>query len=101
MTQLTQDEIRDEMLSLFENSEDELLSYATKIEKIEDDSMMYFEMKEIALKNRIAEDSSIPEDEVEKKYIEGLEILRKEVLESTQLALQELLKKQEATHTAE
>ena len=45
MTQLTQEEIRDEVLSIFEEHEDALLSLASKIEKIESESMITFEKK--------------------------------------------------------
>lgn len=99
MTQLKQEEIRDEMLSLFEEYEEELLSQAAQIEKIENEGIMFFEMKEIAIKNRIAGDVAIPEEEVEERYMQELELLRKAVLEETERKLKELIEKQKTTTT--
>ena len=99
MTQVTEEEIKNEMLALFEEHESELISAAEQIKKIEDDAVMYFEMKEIALKNKIIADDTIKDEEMEVKFLEELELLRKQVLENTQTKLNELLKKQEETHT--
>ena len=83
MSQLTQEEIRDELLSLFEENEEQLSSYTSQIEKIEDQAMMQFEMKVIAAKNKLVQDATITDDELEERYLEEVELIRKSVLEDT------------------
>lgn len=83
MSQLTQEEIRDELLSLFEENEEQLSSYASQIEKIEDQAMVQFEMKVIAAKNKLVQDETITDDELEERYLQEVELIRKSVLEDT------------------
>lgn len=81
MSQLTQEEIRDELLSLFEENEELLSSYTSKIEKIEDQAMMQFEMKVISAKNKLVQDSTVTDDELEERYLQEIESIRKSILE--------------------
>lgn len=83
MSQLTQEEIRDELLSLFEENEEQLSSYTSQIEKIEDQAMMQFEMKVIGAKNKLVQDATITDDELEERYLQEVEQIRKSVLEDT------------------
>ncbi len=83
MSQLTQEEIRDELLSLFEENEEQLSSYTSQIEKIEDQAMIQFEMKVIATKNKLVQDATITDDELEERYLQEVELIRKSVLEDT------------------
>lgn len=83
MSQLTQEEIRDELLSLFEENEEQLSSYTSQIEKIEDQAMMQFEMKVIGAKNKLVQDATITDDELEDRYLQEVEQIRKSVLEDT------------------
>jgi hypothetical protein len=83
MSQLTQEEIRDELLSLFEENEEQLSLYTSQIEKIEDQAMMQFEMKVIGAKNKLVQDATITDDELEERYLQEVEQIRKSVLEDT------------------
>ena len=93
MTQLTQEEIRDALLSLYEDNEQELALSASEIEKIEDEGFMSFERKVIAIKNRLISDESVSEEDLQKKYLEEVEIARKEVLSEVEKKINDLLKK--------
>lgn len=96
MTEITQkqEEIRDDLLSLFEDNEEELTSYTSQIEKIEDDSFMLFEMKVIAIKNKLVSDVSVSDEELQEKYLQEIELARKSVLEDTENKIKELIAKQ-------
>ncbi len=93
MTQLTQEEIRDELLSLFEEHEEDLGSYTSQIEKIENESIESFERKIIAIKNRLVIDSNITDDDLQKKYLEEVEELRKTTLKGVEEKIQSLISK--------
>lgn len=93
MTQLTQEEIRDALLSLYEENEQDLSLSASEIEKIEDEGFMSFERKVIAIKNRLVSDESVSEEDLQKKYLEDVEIARKEVLSEVEKRVNDLLKK--------
>lgn len=95
MTQLTQEEIRDEVLSIFEEHEDALLSLASKIEKIESESMITFEKKVIAIKNRLIDDVSVPDDKLEEVCLQEIELARKVILDEAKKQIEELVKSQE------
>ncbi len=81
MSSLTQEEVRDEVLSLFEDNEKVLLSYLSLIETIEDQGMMDFEMKIIAAKNKIIQNEAIKDDDIEAVYLKEVEEIRKKTLE--------------------
>lgn len=93
MTQLTQEEIRDELLALFEEHEEGLGSYTSQIEKIENESIESFERKIIAIKNRLVIDSNITDDDLQKKYLEEVEELRKTTLKGVEEKIQSLISK--------
>lgn len=93
MTQLTDEEIRDEVLSVFEEHEEQLISVTSQLEKIEKDGMMTFEKKILAAKNRLIQDPAIADDDLEKVYLEEVEKIRKEVLEKVEQQVQEVVAK--------
>ena len=94
MTQITQEEIRDALLSLYEEHEGELISQANKIEKIEKDAIIDFEKKIISIKNKIAEDVTVPDEELEIRYLIEIELAHKAILKDTKNKIQELIDKQ-------
>lgn len=93
MTQLTQEEIRDELLSLFEEHEEDLGSYTSQIEKIENESIESFERKIIAIKNRLVADSNIADEELQKKYLEEVDEARKTTLKDVEEEIKLLISK--------
>jgi predicted phage gp36 major capsid-like protein len=93
MTQLTQEEIRDELLSLFEEHEEDLSSYTSQIEKIENESIELFERKIIAIKNRLVADSNITDEELQKKYLEEVEEARKTTLKDVEEEIKLIISK--------
>jgi len=104
MTQNAQhidEDIRDEVLSLFEEKEKDLISIDKKIQKIEEEGVILFDRKAIAIKNKLVEDTSVSEDMLEEKYIDALEMARKETLEDVHQKIQELLSKHVAVKETE
>ncbi len=93
MTQHTDEEIRDEVLSVFEEHEERLTSVANQLESIEKNGMVIFEKKILAAKNRLIQDPSIADDDLEKVYLEEVEKIRKEVLEKVEQQVQEVVAK--------
>lgn len=93
MITLTQEEIRDEVLSLFEENEKKLLSVTSQIEKIENEGVISFEMKVLGAKNRLIQDPAITDVDLEKVYIEEVENIRKEVLAKVKEQIQEVVEK--------
>lgn len=93
MTQLTHEEIRDEVLSLFEEQEEKLGALTLHIEKIEAEGLMSFEKKVLGAKNRLINNPSITDDNLEKIYLEEIENIRKEVLEKVKQQVEELVAK--------
>jgi len=83
MTQLTQEEIRDGILSIFEDNEQDLIKLSEDVERIEKESIEFFERKSIALKNTLVSDENTKEEDLESAYIEGIEKLREQVLAET------------------
>ena len=100
MTQLTDEGIRDEVLSVFEEHEEHLTSVANQLEKIEKDGIITFEMKVLAAKNRLVQDPAIADDDLEKMYLEEVERVRKEVLIKVQEQIQEVVEKNTQEGTA-
>ncbi len=94
MIHFTQEEIRDEVLSLFEEHEDELISQASQMEKIEADAISSFDINVIKMKNRLLNDIAVPEEQLQKQFLEELENIRKSTLEEVQVKIKELLEKQ-------
>ena len=90
---MTQEELRDELLSIFEEHEEALIAHTAKIEQIEDEAYILFERKAIAIKNKLIQDIAIPEEELEEKYLEKIELARKEVMEDTEARIRELISK--------
>lgn len=93
MTQLTQEEVRDEVLSLFEEHEEHLIAVTAQIETIEVEGLMTFEKKVLSVKNSLVQDASIADDDLEKVYIEEVENIRKEVVEKVKQQIQEIVEK--------
>lgn len=93
MTQLTQEEIRDSLLSLYEENEESMASYVSEIEKIEDEGIVTFERKVIAVKNRLINDESVSEENLQKKYLEEVEEIRKIVLQEVEEKIKEVTSK--------
>lgn len=94
MIHFTQEEIRDEVLSLFEEHEDELVSQASHMEKIEADAINSFDMNVIKMKNRLIQDVTVPEEKLQEKFLEEVETIRRSTLEEVQMKIKELLEKQ-------
>ncbi len=100
MTQLTQEEIRDGVLSLFEEQEVQLVAVATDLEKIEEEGVMMFEKKVLGVKNRIVQDPAVSDDDLERVYLEEVENIRKEVLEKVKQQIQEIVETSTKKSTA-
>ena len=100
MTQQTDEEIRDEVLSLFEENEEQLIAVTSLIEKIEKEGVMSFEKKALAAKNKLVQDTTVPDDDLEKVYLEEIENIRKDVLEKVQMQIEEIVKKNQEGATA-
>ena len=81
MSSLTQEEVRNEILSLFEDNEGVISSYMSLFETIEDQGMMDFEMKIIAAKNKIVQNEAIKDDDIETVYLKEVEEIKKKTLE--------------------
>lgn len=94
---MTDEELKDEILALFEEKEGELLKQKEDMEKLEDEAFMEFEKEAIAIKNRLVQDVTIPEDQLEAKYLEEVEKARVRILEETKEKVDEHLKKIEAS----
>ena len=90
---MTDEELRDEVLALFEEKEEELLAQEEFIKKIEEEAMMIFERKCIAIKNRLIEDVTIPDEDLESKYIEEIEGLRKTIFAEVEKNISDYVRK--------
>ncbi len=91
MTTLTQEEIRDEVLSLFEENEQKLLTLTSQIEKIENEGVISFEKKVLAAKNNLVQDVTVLDEDLEKKYVEDVEKIRSDILEKVEHQIKELI----------
>lgn len=100
MTQLTQEEIRDGVLSLFEEQEVQLVAVTADLEKIEEEGVMMFEKKVLGVKNRIVQDPAVSDDDLERVYLEEVENIRKEVLEKVKQQIQEIVETSTKKSTA-
>jgi hypothetical protein len=92
MTQLTQEEIRDEVLSIFEDNEQKLLEISEEVDRIEKDAVELFERKSIALKNALVSDEGIKEENLESVYVESIGKLRNQILTETKEKIANLTK---------
>lgn len=93
MTEINEEKIWEEMIALYKEHEDELISADAEIEKIENEGKEFFERKVVAIKNRLAEDASVKEEDLHKVFVEELEKARIEVLADAEKRIQELLAK--------
>lgn len=93
MTEINEEKIWEEMVALYKEHEDELISADTEIEKIENEGKEFFERKVIAIKNRLAEDVNVKDEDLHKVFVEELEKARIEVLADAEKRIQELLVK--------
>ena len=64
-----------------------------QIVKVRNEAVKSFDRKEKEIKLRLANDTSIPKEEIEARYIRELEELRKLTTEETNFKLEELLTK--------
>ena len=92
MTQLTQEEIRDEVLSIFENNEGKLQNLSEDIERIEKEAIEFFEKKSIAIKNALVNDENVKEEDLESAYLESIKKLRDQVIAETKEKITNLTK---------
>lgn len=92
------EEQKDELLSLSEDMLDELDSEAGVLDKMQSDALVDFEMKAVALKNKIATDPTISDDDLEGAYVAGLEELRREVVAKMEQTVSDRLRNQEESH---
>ena len=80
MTQLTQEEIRDEVLSVFEDNEQGFVQFSEDVDQIEKSSIDFFERKAISIKNALINDENVKEEDLESMYISSIEKLKEQVL---------------------
>jgi hypothetical protein len=92
MTQLTQEEVRDEILSLYEEKEESLQKFSSEIEKIENEGIESFEKKVISIKNKLVQDTAVSDDELETKYLEEVELARKVVFQEVEEKIKTLVR---------
>lgn len=90
MTQLTQEEIRDEVLSIFEDSESDLEKFSNQIEQIESEVTMLFERKSISIKNLLINDENVSDDDLEKAYLDAIYKLKDQILFETKEKIETL-----------
>ncbi len=95
MTQLIQEEVRDEILSSFEEKEDSLQRFSSEIENFEKEGIESFERKVIAIKNKLVQDITISDDELEARYLEEVELARKETLQHVEVSIKTLVEEVE------
>ena len=91
MTTLTPEEIRDEVLSFFEDHEDQLKSYDAQIGAIEDEGVRMFDDEVKALKERLVNDQTITEDDLQEKFLTEVEILKTNILKTVEARIQALI----------
>lgn len=90
MTQLTQEEIRDEVLSVFEDSEHVLQRFSDQINQIESEAVMLFERRTISIKNSLINDENISDDDLEKEYLDAIAKLKDQILLDTKERIEKL-----------
>lgn len=90
---MTDEELRDEVLAIFEEKEPLLLSQEETISNIEKSAMDRFDMKVISIKNKLVEDTTIPEDQLEKRYLEEVDLLRAKILEEVNQEIKDFIEK--------
>lgn len=90
MTQLTQEQIRNEMLSLFEEHEGGLKFYESEIGAIEDEVMKLFDEKVAIAKKELIADITIADEQLEKKFFERVELIRKSIMQDLELKIKDL-----------
>lgn len=87
----TEEELRDELLTVTEDSQQVILNLAEKIEKIENEGKMLLDMKVIAIKNRMVEDMTIPDDALEQAVLDEIQKVAKEITEDVEKKIRELV----------
>ena len=88
--QTNDEEIKDKILAIFEEHELGILDLALKVEKIEEDAKMLLDQKCIAIKNRLINDETVKDEDLEKKYLEEIEEIGKVITKEVELKLKEL-----------
>jgi hypothetical protein len=92
MTHITDEDLRDELLTIFEDKEEELKSHEEAMKNVEDEAMMAFERRVIAIKNRVVQDIAIPEEKLEEACLEEIEKMRKELVAEVEQKVSDYLK---------
>ena len=90
--QLTDEELRDEILSLYEEKEPVLLSHVNEMEKIEEEAVLLFNERVEEMKQRIIKDVNISDDDLVQAYENGLDEVRKSVAKISQYKIDSFLK---------
>lgn len=90
MTQLTQEEIRDKVLSVFEDNELMMQSFSDKIESIESEAVDFFEKKLISIKNSLINNENISDDNLEKEYLDAIAKLKDQILLDVKAKIEKL-----------
>lgn len=89
------DKQKDDILSLAEEVLDEVESDAVKLQKIEDQALLDFDMKAIAIKNRLVQDPAVSDEELEGRYLQEIESLRADIVAESQQKINKLLAEKE------
>lgn len=94
LQQITDEEIRDEVFAIFEESEQDLINFAEKIEKIEEDAKILIERNIIAIKNKMADDESIPDDKLQQAVLDEIKRVTDKITEDVKENLDKLVREQ-------
>lgn len=92
---LTDEEFKDEVLAVFEENEQAILGSAAKIEKIEAEAEILLDRKIIAIKNKFIDDLSIPDDEIEARCLQEIELEGQKILEDVKKQIEDVVAAQE------
>jgi abortive infection bacteriophage resistance protein len=84
MTQLSDEDLRDETLNLFEEKEEELLAHEEAIKTIEQEALDTFDKRAIAIKNRLVQDITVSDDELAGRYDEEIQKMGEELKKETE-----------------
>lgn len=91
MTTLTSEEIRDEVLSLFEEQEEKLKSYDTQIGALEDEAIRMFDQETAALKERLINDQTVAEDDIQTQFLKEVALIKGKILKDVEARIQNLV----------
>ena len=86
---MTEEDFKNQLLSLFEEIEPEFARYEKVISEMGDNALMEFEKEEIAIKNRLVHDVSVSDDELASRYLAELQSAHDRILEETKRKISE------------